>query len=682
MAENLGPIWADLRLRLSKLNEDLAQARTKLQEADKTLMAFGKRFEKTGKRVSKVGKDLTTKVTGPIVGLGAASVMTVAKFDEAMSKVAAVSGATGEQLAKLREQAKELGATTQFSASEAAAGMEFLARAGFEVDEIYSAMPGMLNLAAAGALDLGRAADITSNIMSEFSMEASEATRVADVLAKTAASANTDVEQMGEAMKYVAPVAAGLGISLEETATAIGILGDAGIQASMAGTTLRRGLLNLSAPTDSAAAVMEELGLQVFDAEGKMRPLREIIAQLEEGMKGYTEQQKTAALSTLFGTAAVSGWMALLQRGSEDLANFTTELENSSGTSEEMAKIMMDNLSGAFKELKSALEGAAIAFGEVLEPIVRKVSERITELVRWFTGLDEQTKKTIVTIAAIAAAIGPVIFIAGKLITTIGSLIKIASLLGKGLIFLATNPIGWVILAIGALIAIGYLLYKNWDKIKAKAAKVWKAVIGWFSRTKQAAIENWDKIKTKAAEVWKAIVDWFSRTKQAAIDLGRDIVDGLISVVKQLPQKVWEILMNVKSKITGAAGRLWDSAKRAASSIWDGFKRGLGISSPSYIEEALDRIMKASRSTVSQLHGDFERLSRLTVQPQVASVVAGTPVATSGLGTITDGLQSLVKIEKMEVRRDEDIQLISRELYRLIQNNSRGRGLTLPLRDL
>lgn len=682
MAENLGPIWADLRLRLSKLNEDLAQARTKLQEADKTLMAFGKRFEETGERVSKVGKDLTTKVTGPIVGLGAASVMTVAKFDEAMSKVAAVSSATGGQLAKLREQAKELGATTQFSASEAAAGMEFLARAGFEVDEIYSAMPGMLNLAAAGALDLGRAADITSNIMSGFSMEASEAARVADVLAKTAASANTNVEQMGEAMKYVAPVAAGLGISLEETAAAIGILGDAGIQASMAGTTLRRGLLNLSAPTNRAAAVMKELGLQVFDAEGKMRPLREIIAQLEEGMKGYTEQQKTAALSTLFGAEAVSGWMALLQRGSEDLANFTTELENSSGTSEEMAKIMMDNLSGALKELKSALEGAAIAFGEVLEPTVRKVSGRITELVRWFTGLDEQTKKTIVTIAAIAAAIGPVIFITGKLITTIGSLIKIASLLGKSLIFLATNPIGQVILAIGALIAIGYLLYKNWDKIKAKAAEVWKAVIGWFVRTEQAAIENWDKIKTKAAEVWKAIVDWFSRTKQAAIDLGRGIVDGLISVVEQLPQKVWGILMKVNSKITGAAGRLWNSAKRAASSIWDGFKRGLGISSPSYIEEALDRIMKASRSTVSQLHGDFERLSRLTVQPQVASVVAGTPVATSGLGTITDGLQSLVKIEKMEVRRDEDIQLISRELYRLIQSNSRGRGLTLPLRDL
>src|SRR5690625_107206 len=303
-----------------------------------------------GRGMTSFGRGMTMRVTTPILGAGAAALKVGMDFESGMSEVQAISGATGEQLEQLEEQARTLGSETRYSATEAANGMSFLARAGFEVNEITAAMPGLLDLAASSNMDLGRAADIASNILSGFGYEAGEAGRVSDVLAKGASSANTNVEQLGGAMQVVAPIASTLGLEIEGMTAAVGLMSDAGIQGEQAGRMLRQGFLRLADPTGKAADLVEELGINVFDADGNMKEMDGVVAELEKGLKGMDAQTKAAALSTLFGAQSTAGWSALLDRGSDELAEYTEELQNSEGAAAEMAKVMQDNAKGAITE--------------------------------------------------------------------------------------------------------------------------------------------------------------------------------------------------------------------------------------------------------------------------------------------------------------------------------------------
>src|SRR5699024_4902744 len=242
-----------------------------------------------------------------------------------------------EELEQLEDMAKDLGETTRFSATEASEGMSFLAMAGFETNEILDSMPGLLNLAAAGQLDLGRAADITTNVMSGFNLEAEETGRVSDILAESAASANTSVEQMGGAMSYVAPVAEGAGLSIEETAAAMGTLSDAGIQGERAGTALRSMIASLQNPTGQTANALKDLGLSAEDVNPSMNSLSEILGTLEDaGMDSSQAMQ-------LVGQEAGPGLIALLSEGSDGLKEFTNDLENSEGAATSMADKMSYN---------------------------------------------------------------------------------------------------------------------------------------------------------------------------------------------------------------------------------------------------------------------------------------------------------------------------------------------------
>lgn len=497
-----------------------------LNEAKSKANEFHKGFENKTKALQqgldKTGKFLMKNVTVPITALGTAAGVTFAKFESQMSKVQAVTGATGAEFKALTEQAKELGRTTQFSASEAAEGMEYLARAGFKSNEIMSSMPALLDLAASSAMDLGSAADITSNIMSGFGIEASEASRVADVLAKTAASANTDVYMLGEAMKYAAPVASSLGISMEEASAAIGFMSDAGIQASQAGTTLRTALLRLTDPSGEAAKALEKIGLNAFDSEGKMKPLSQIVSELEEGMEGWTEQQKASTLATIFGTEAVSGMMAVLERGGDELASFTKELENSEGTASEMAKVMNDNVAGAFKSLFSALEGLAISFGNILAPKIRLVADWLTELSRKFNELDDSTKSTIVNIALVVVAIAPLLLAGSKLISTLG-------LIGTGIKFLTPlfggllAPILAIVAGITALTIGGVALVNHLKKDAIPAVDLFgkevsnttKEVVGGFLELNDKATQALQQLSWSGQNVTKEMKDSIVTTSVA-----------------------------------------------------------------------------------------------------------------------------------------------------------------------
>ena len=282
--------------KLKSLEEQAAKTNTTLLKIDEV----GGKLKDVGDKVSGVGTALMP-VSAGVTALGTAAVKMISDFDSGMSRVAAISGATDEELARLRQTAKDLGASTAFSASEAAAGMENLASAGFEVNEIIEAMPGMLDLAASSGEDLASSADIAASTLRGFGMDASEAGHVADVLAQNAAATNAAVADTGEAMKYIAPLANTVGLEFEEVAASIGIMANAGIKGSQAGTTLRGALSRLAKPTDPMIAKMDELGLSFYNADGQMKSLSEMVSMLQTNMEGLTDEQKQNALVTLFG---------------------------------------------------------------------------------------------------------------------------------------------------------------------------------------------------------------------------------------------------------------------------------------------------------------------------------------------------------------------------------------------
>ena len=460
--------------QLERLNQEIKVQESRWTKLGERMETAGMKMQTVGRATARIGRRMTTRVTVPILGAAAAALKVGADFEEGMSKVQAISGASGEDLQKLSDQAREMGATTRFSATEAASGMEFLAMAGFETNEIMGAMPGLLDLAASSNMDLGRAADIASNIISGFNLQAEETGRVSDVLAKGASTANTNVEQLGKAMEVVAPIGEMVGLEIEGLTAGIGRMSDAGIQGEKAGRMLRQGILRLSDPTGKAADLIEELGINVFDSEGNMKNLDAVVGELNKGLKDMSADAQAAALSTIFGSESTAGWSALLTVGQEDLKDYTKELQNSEGAAKKMADTMEDNAKGAWREFKSAAEEAGIALSEHLLPAVTDAIEYGTDLVRKFGELDDSTQKNIIKMGAFAAAIGPTALVMGNLTTGVGGLLRVggsvSKMLGRasgagliGRLGLMGGPGGVAVLAAAG---VGTLAYKLYDAHK------------------------------------------------------------------------------------------------------------------------------------------------------------------------------------------------------------------------
>lgn len=383
-------MFGSIFLRDDELRGGLNRAE---QHGQRTTGILNRGFSSVGRIAGSMGAAVGTSaiaiggMAGMALGAGAALVGIVsagANFEQIMSKVAAVSGASGSEMKQLEAQAKELGATTQFSATQAGEGMMYLAQAGFKTGDIMKAMPGMLDLAAAGALDLGTAADIASNIMSGFGLSADKATHTADVLALAASNSNTNVTQMGEAMKYAAGTAHTVGFSMEETSAAIMAMANSGLYISCR-TSFRYIFRRLAKPTKEMRKVMDELNLS-FDQQGKIKPLPTIIKELEDKTGSMTNQQKSATLTTLFGAEAYKNWAALMQEGSEKLEKNTKALEKADGAAAKMAKTMNDNLKGKWIEFTSALEGLAITIFTLIAPALAAIVLGLTQVVRWVDG--------------------------------------------------------------------------------------------------------------------------------------------------------------------------------------------------------------------------------------------------------------------------------------------------------
>jgi TP901 family phage tail tape measure protein len=443
--------------QIDKAIKDLKSLRENGEGMGSAMAVQGAKLQAFGAATAAVGAKLTKGLTLPIVGVATAAVIAGADFERSMNKVKAISGATGADFEALKNQAKDLGRTTGFSASEAANAMSFLAMAGFKTNEILGAMPGTLNLAAAGNLDLARSADIASNILTGYGLEVNQLDHAVDVLAKTFTSSNTDLEQLGEAFKYAGPVAASAGVQFEQAAAAIGLMGNAGIQGSMAGTSLRGAISRLLNPTSQVSASLERLGITVTDSAGKLLPLDQIVQQL--GASGAT----TGDYMQIFGQRAGPAMAALVRQGSTALVNLTTDLENSGGTAQEIADTQLEGFHGALIRLKSAFEAAMIAIAEsgLLEKatsLIEGLVDVVATLALFVEKLPKPIKDFGFVLAAAAAAAGPLLWILGKFIGVIGAImVKLAVANAKVISFGASiRSLGAVSTTAAAQVGTGF----------------------------------------------------------------------------------------------------------------------------------------------------------------------------------------------------------------------------------
>ena len=413
MSTVIGAMEAYLKLNIDDFEKNLEAARKQVE----SISTGFDMLTAVGDKISGVGKGLTAGLTTPIVGMGTACVKTTADFDSAMSKVSAISGATGNDLSKLRDKAKEMGEKTKFSATESAEAFTYMAMAGWDSGQMIDGISGIMNLAAADGLDLATTSDIVTDALTAFGLQAKDSGHFADVLAKASSSANTNVSMLGESFKYVAPVAGSLGYSAEDTAVALGLMANAGIKGSQAGTSLRAALTRMIKPTDDAAALMDKYGISMTNSDGSMKSLGEVMGTLRDKLGGLTEAEQSQVAATLFGQEAMSGMLSIINASEGDYNKLTEAIANADGTAEQMANTMNDNLQGQLTLLKSQLEGVAIQIGEKLIPHIRNFLTHVSEWVSKFSELFNAHGDLILKIAGIVAAIGPMLFAVGKAIS-------------------------------------------------------------------------------------------------------------------------------------------------------------------------------------------------------------------------------------------------------------------------
>ena len=557
--------------KLKSLEEQAKQSGTALQN----IAAKGEKLKTVGDNISNVGTKLLP-VTAGVVGLGTAAVKTAADFDSAMSKVAAVSGATGKDLDALRDKAREMGSKTKFSASEAAEAMNYMAMAGWKTEDMLSGIEGVMNLAAASGEDLATTSDIVTDALTAFGLSAKDSGHFADILAAASSNANTNVSMMGETFKYCAPIAGALGFSAEDTAEAIGLMANAGIKGSQAGTALRTIMNNLSGDVKICGSSIGEVTVATTNADGSMRDLSDILADCRTAFSGLSESEKAAAAESLVGKNAMSGFLALMNAGEADINKLSSAIDNCDGCAAGMAETMNDNLAGQLTILKSQLQELAISFGELLMPAIRTIVGWIQKFVDWLNSMDEGTRKVIVTIALVAAAIGPVLIIVGKVISAIGTIMtiipKLAGVINaaKGVIaafnaVCAANPYVLIIAAIVALVAAFIYLWNNceefrqfwidlWESIKEIAVAVWEALKEFFTAA-------WEAIKTTAVTVWNAIKDFFT-----------GLWEGIKNIFTTVVNAISTFLANAWNAIKNTVTTVFNAIKTFFTTIWNGIK--------------------------------------------------------------------------------------------------------------
>lgn len=625
---------------LKRLQEQAIESNAALAKIEEV----GDKLQTAGDKISGAGQKLLP-VTAAVAGLGTAAVKTTADFDTSMSQVQATMGITKDAMSELngesvntvealRDLAKQMGSETAFSASECADAMNYLALAGYDTQEIYDTLPTVLNLAAAGGIDLASASDMVTDAMSALGMETREADTMVDQMSKTASTTNTSVAQLGEAILTIGATAKTVKGGTAELNTALGILANNGIKGAEGGTHLRNVILALQSPTDKAAACMESLGVEVYDSEGNMRSLNDILTGLNTSMDGMTSAEKQNIISSIFNKTDLAAVNSLLSNTGDSWDSLQQSITESGGAAQQMADTQLDNLSGQITILKSALEGLAISFGEILMPKIRAAAKKIQEFVDKLNGMNDEQKETVVKIAAVVAAIGPMLILFGKVTSTVGTAMKGFSGLTKGIAKLGVKiagssgsitglgsalgavagPVLAVVAVIGTLAAAFATLWKTNDEFRENIIGTWNQIKETVSGFCQGIVDRlnslgfefesitevlsavWQGFCNLLAPVFEGVFNHIAITLSTVLDVILGIVDVFISVfqgdwsgaweaVKGIFTTMWEGLVSwfenilgtlkgVADVVLGLFGTSWDEVWNAVSTtftnIWNG----------------------------------------------------------------------------------------------------------------
>lgn len=468
MSINVGQAVGYLDLDTTKFKRGFASALTDLEAFKKTSSTTGDKLTALGASMTSVGKGLTLGLTLPLAGLGAGITKVTASFEAGMSEVQAISGATGKDFEALKAKAKEMGAKTKFSATESAEALKYMAMAGWDTNKMLAGLPGVMNLAAASGENLGTVSDIVTDAMTAFKMEAGQAGHFADVLATASSKSNTNVGLMGETFKYVAPVAGALGYNCEDTAVAIGLMANAGIKGSQAGTALRSMLSRLAKPTDEVQKAMKDLGISLTDSSGKMKPLNQVIQDMRKSFKNLSKDQQAQYAATIAGQEGMSGLLAIVGASDKDFNTLTKAINKADGASERMAKTMNNNFKGQVTILKSTIESIGISLGESLLPSLKGATKFLQKAADGFNSLSDGTKQTIVQLGLFAAGTGPALMATGKLLTVVGKLSN-KSITFSSILQAIPTPVA---IAGGALMGLYYIFEKYQEKVHGAANEV------------------------------------------------------------------------------------------------------------------------------------------------------------------------------------------------------------------
>lgn len=508
-------------------------------------------LEKMGQKMVSVGNSLNKNVTLPLTVAGGVALKVAADFDVTMKSVQAIAksgGAAAEEIESLKDMAVEFGRKGVFGPKEVAQAMEDMVRDGLKPAEIAAGrLAGVYNMAAASGIEMGEAQIILSDTMQAFGATAEDTARYVDNLVGITLETPASMYDLAESMKYISPIAANLGVSIEEVSGLVGILAKVGIRGSMAGTSLRRSLLELASPSAEAASLMEDLGIQAFNDEGSLKPMVEVVGEVAKGLEGMTEQQKTATLETIFGTYAVTSWMAIINEGPEALEELTEAIYKE-GRAQEVAQDRSEGLSASLKKLKANFETLMIEAVEPVIPIISKLAETVAKVATWFSGLSEGTKKTILIVLALVAALGPLLVIAGQIAIAISALVPVFAAIGT-VIGLISLPIMAIIALIAVIVGVIVWWVKNWkqnmDTLKWAWGKLVNAIKGYVDAIKETVTQIWDKIKA----VFTTIGEFFIGVAKVWAEILRPIWQPLIEATEWLSTKLTEIWQGIKDFI-------------------------------------------------------------------------------------------------------------------------------------
>ena len=644
---------------LKRLQEQAATTSVTLEK----IAAAGDKFEKAGDSITNAGKQISV-ASAAVTGLGVAAVKTAADFDSAMANVAAISGATGDDLQALRDKAREMGEKTKFSASEAADAMSYMAMAGWKTGDMLSGIEGIMNLAAASGEDLATTSDIVTDALTAFGLTAEDSAHFADILAAASSNANTNVSMMGETFKYCAPVAGALGYSAEDVAEAIGLMGNAGIKSTQAGTALRTMMTKLQGELKLSGEALGEVTIQTANADGSMRELSDILADCRTAFSKMSESEAAAAAETLVGKNAMSGFLALMNSAPGDIDKLRNAIDNCDGSAENMAAIMQDNLNGQLTILKSQLEELAISFGEMLMPVIRKVVTAVQGFVDKLNNMDEAQRKTIITIGLVIAALGPFLVILGTVISTVGKSMKAYASATKGIkkLMVAVKsgtgifgklgtalggisaPVLAIVAVIAVLVAAFTHLWKTNDGFRENIIATWTQIKETVSNFCQGIVDRlnslgfefssitevlkavWDGFCNLLAPVFEGAFRFISDTLSTVLDVILNTVDFFIAVfsgdwegaweaVKNIFSSIWNglvswftnILETIKGVLDVALGwigssweQVWSGVKNFFTNIWNGIKDFIS-STINSISNTISNVITGIKTTVSNV---------------------------------------------------------------------------------